>query len=106
MSPRPLVRTSECRACGDPIVFVRVISGKAIPCNPIPGETGNVLAELIGSRLEGWVESHAHPWRRGMLRYRPHYATCEKAQEKRAARPKPPPDPELDLFNQPTEETP
>lgn len=99
---RPLVRTSECRACGQPILFVRVLSGRGIPCNPIPGETGNVIAELVGTRLEGWVESAAHPYRPGMLRYRPHFATCEE----RHPTPKPTPPPELTLFDQPTEETP
>lgn len=93
--PRPLVRTFECKLCGQPIVFVRVISGKGIPCNPIAGEDGNVLAELIGSRLEGWVESAAHPWRPGMLRYRPHFATCEEQQRKAPKRPPPDPDPSL-----------
>ncbi len=98
---RPLVRTSTCRSCGAPIVFVRLITGRAIPCNPIPGETGNVIA-LVGTRLEGWVESAAHPWRDGMLRYRPHYATCTE----KPAKPPPPPDTQLDLFDPTNEETP
>lgn len=97
MNERPRVRTSECRSCGAPIVFVRVISGKGIPCNPLPGEDGNVLAELVGTRLEGWVESAAHPYRPGMLRYRPHFATCEEVQKRAAKRP--PPDPAPTLFD-------
>jgi hypothetical protein len=103
---RPLVRTSECRSCHEPIAFVRLIGGKVIPVNPLPGEDGNVIAELVGSRLSGWVESAAHPWQPGLLRFRAHFATCTERQARAARKPKPPPDPELDLFNQPTEETP
>lgn len=108
-----LGRLAECRLCHAPIRFVLLTSGKPIPVNPAPGPDGNVVAEPLSygqyARLEGWVVSAEHPARPGMLRFTPHYATCEEAgRTARKDRPASPPDPELDLFSTTptTEETP
>lgn len=93
MTPhRPRVPLSDCRDCGDPILFVKMPTGRVIPVNPAPGPDGNVAAELIGSRLHGYVISAARPPAPRLLRYRAHAATC-------GSRPrKPPPPPEPTLF--------
>lgn len=89
-----LPRLSECRTCKDPIRFVALDTGKAMPVNPMPDVTGNVAARMIAGRLHGFVISHAKPAGPRDLRFRPHYATCGEAQRK-PAKPKPEPPPAL-----------
>lgn len=80
MTGRVPVRMTECRNCGEPIVFVKLDTGNAMPCNPLPmphnDRRGNVIARVVGGRMHGWVESKANPHEPGFLRMRPHWATC------------------------------
>ncbi len=93
-----LPRPSECRNCQDPIRFVKLNTGSALPVNPKPGETGNVAAGLYQGRLVGYVLSAengpraSHPYR-----FVPHYATCEHelARKRKPTAPAVEPDPSL-----------
>lgn len=85
---RPPVPLGECKLCHDPVVWIQLDTGSAMPLNPLPVESddkrGNVLARVIGRRLHGWVESTAHPFEPYMLRMIPHVSTCEVARRARA----------------------
>lgn len=89
-----LPRLAECHECHDPIRFVELDTGKAMPVNPTPHDTGNVAARMIAGRLYGFVVAQAKPPRPSDLRFRPHYATCE-AVERKPTKPAPEPDPAL-----------
>ena len=90
-----LPRLSECRECHDPIRFVALDTGKALPVNPLPDQGGNVAARLAGGRLHGFVISKTkQPGPGDDLRFRPHHATCEEIRRK-PPKPKPEPDPAL-----------
>lgn len=94
MSAR-LPRPSECRDCQDPIRFVKLDSGKALPVNPAPNPEGNVAAHLFGGRLIGFVISKdKRPGVGDPLRFTAHHATCSAIARKKA-KPKPAPDPAL-----------
>lgn len=95
MSGPKLPRLSECRACHDPIRFVKLATGKALPVNPQPDPRGNVAAHLAGGQLVGFVISRDRlPGARDPFRFVPHYATCEDAKKPA----KPPPEPEAQLW--------
>lgn len=94
---------AECRSCHDPIRFVQHDkTQRAIPVNPRPGREGNVVAQLVGGRLIGYVVSAdrpaslTHP-----LRFVPHFATCperghgDPAEQAAPKSPAPEPDPAL-----------
>lgn len=97
-----LPRISECRECHDPIRFVELVNGKAVPVNPAPAEQGRgvIAARLIqtaaGRQLRGFYTSAT---RRAdatnPLRFTPHQATCTA----RARTPEPTPAPaDVPLF--------
>lgn len=89
-----LPRPSDCRECGEPIRFVRLNTGKAMPVNPLPTPEGNVAARLAAGRLTGFVISRDRlPGPLDPYRFRAHYATC--TVHHRPAKPKPAPDPVL-----------
>lgn len=89
-----LPRPAECRDCHDPIRFVKLDSGKALPVNPAPNPAGNVAAHLFGSRLIGFVISRdRRPGPGDTFRFTAHAATCEAIDRK--TKPKPAPDPAL-----------
>jgi len=99
-----LPRLSECRACADPIRFVRLDSGSLMPVNPKPGATGTVCARLVmslssavgGKELRGYVISRERPadpsW---PYRFVVHHATCSERTPAAAPKPAPAPDPAL-----------
>lgn len=90
-----LPRLADCRDCGDPIRFVELDTGKALPVNPLPDPGGNVAAQLAGGRLYGFVISRdKQPRPTDQYRFRPHHATCT-AVERKPSRPVPEPDPAL-----------
>lgn len=73
-----LPRIHECRDCHNPIRFVTMPTGRRLPVNPKPGNTGTVAARLAGHDLQGYVISTDHPADpRYPLRFRPHFASCE-----------------------------
>lgn len=79
---------AECRSCHEPIRFVRLDTGKAMPVNPLPNPTGNVTATVVMGRLAGFVISEGHKPRPRALRFVPHFATCEE-RKKKADKPAP-----------------
>lgn len=84
----------ECRDCGNPIRFVQLDTGTALPVDPQPNPRGNVCAQRIGGQLHGHVISHHHPAIPGAERWMPHHATCPE-RPPRIARPKREPEPTL-----------
>lgn len=80
----------KCRDCGADIVFVRMTSGKAMPCNsdkvwyrPADGGTQNIIAEAgITTRAE-LVEPGTPGAYQG---YVPHWASCPGANRFRRKR--------------------
>lgn len=68
------------------MIYVRMPSGKSMPCNEHPDTEGNVTAERdvagvwVGHVLKKDEQPHA-----GQRRYMPHFATCPhvKAEEER-----------------------
>lgn len=89
-----LPRPSECKECHDPIRFVKLDTGKALPVNPQPNPEGNVAAHLAGGRLVGFVISRDHrPGPLDSFRFTVHHATCEAIE--RRTKPKPEPHPAL-----------
>lgn len=90
-----LPRPSECNGCHEPIRFVKLNTGKALPVNPAPNPQGNVAAGLRGGRLHGFVICRDHlPGPLESYRFTAHYATCE-AIERKPTKPKPEPHPAL-----------
>lgn len=81
-----LPRPGECRSCAEPIRWVRMPSGKAMPVNPMPlprdddrgDQVGTVAAHKIAGKLYGFVISAERAADRmaDPLRFTPHWATC------------------------------
>lgn len=89
MSTR-LPRPADCNACHDPIRFVKLDTGKALPVNPAPNPAGNVAAKLRGGRLVGFVISRdRRPGPLDSFRFTAHHATCEARKPKAKATPEP-----------------
>ncbi len=92
-----LPKMSDCRGCHEPIRFVKLDTGKALPVNPQPDPRGNVAAHLAGGSLHGFVISRDRlPGARDPFRFVPHYATCEDV--KKPPKRDPAPDPYLFRF--------
>jgi hypothetical protein len=86
-----------CQACGQRIVFVKMIAtGKRLPVDPIPVDDGNVSARLVGQNHHGYVISAEHPPAAGWARFAAHYGTCP---DRPRANPKPKPEPPPALFD-------
>jgi hypothetical protein len=98
MSPATEPRLCECRSCGDPIRFVQLPSGKAMPVNPLQNPAGNVAAIFRGGKLHGHVISKEHPAPLDWRRYTAHYATCEAKPAKPEKAPTPALEPDPALF--------
>lgn len=81
---------SDCYRCGAQIRFVRMESGKPMPCNPIPDDKGNVAAlrRGDGQYVDGYAVSRNRPPQAGYTLFRPHFADCSKPK-KAAAEPPP-----------------
>lgn len=91
-----LPRPADCRACAEPIRFVELVNGKAVPVNPLPADKGRgvIAARLVqtpkGRALRGFYTTptrrgdHTHP-----LRFTPHHATCEARQHTTKTTPAP-----------------
>lgn len=70
---------AECRSCHEPIRFVRLDSGKALPVNPGNNPQGNVAAHIAGGRLTGFVISRdKQPGPLDPFRFLAHHATCSE----------------------------
>lgn len=68
---------SRCRACRATILWVRMPSGKLMPCNPVPDDEGNVAAMRDARGV--WVghvlrkAERTAPYEKRLM---PHVATC------------------------------
>lgn len=85
---------SPCNRCGRPILFVRsVVTGKAIPVEPVPDVDGTISAGYTPRReLIGWPVSAERPHQLPNARYVVHAALCpvRPGPTKKARRPQPP----------------
>lgn len=85
---------SPCNRCGRPILFVRnVVTGKAIPIEPVPDVDGTISAGYTPRReLIGWPVSAERPHQLPNARYVVHAAICpvRPGPTKKARRPQPP----------------
>lgn len=96
-----LPRLADCVHCGDPIRFVRMVdTGRAMPVNPRPSETGTVAARLAtrngAPTLLGFViTKHQRPGPLDRYRFTPHPATCEAMRAERQPTTPRPDDPAL-----------
>lgn len=89
-----LPRRRVCSSCPAPVVWAVTASRKAIPVNPTPSNTGNLLLEL--QPVEGQPDHLvAHTLRRnqisgaraaGQLLYRTHFTDCPRAAQHRRPR--------------------
>lgn len=81
----------NCKNCGAPIRFVRMASGKYMPCNadkvwyrPVDGGTQTIVAD-VGGVLEAGVivgAEYAEPWEPGAYQgYTPHWINCPGADK-------------------------
>ena len=65
----------QCRSCGSRLRFVRMLTGKAMPCNPVADPSGNVAARRDprrGGYVGGVVLSQGQAAPDGYTRFRPH----------------------------------
>lgn len=73
------MKGGKCHRCGVTITFVRMLTGRIMPVDPVPDERGNVLAERArsGHLIHGLVrpidQDVPDP---ALRRYMPHWATC------------------------------
>ena len=76
-------------------MFVRMASGKLMPCDPGPDSGGNVAALKSGGRLHaGRIVTAAAPVQEGELQMMAHFVTCDRPSPHRKPRPKTVPVPE------------
>jgi hypothetical protein len=82
---------SHCRECGRSIAWVTLITGRAMPVEPVPDARGNVVARWVHGRLvDGMVRQRAStPVPPGWELYMPHRATCTKVNVGGGGRPMP-----------------
>ena len=68
---------TACRECGATLRFVRMETGRAMPCNAIADPTGNVAARPTGrGHVDGYVITANRPAAPGLHVFRPHFADC------------------------------
>lgn len=75
---------STCHGCGARIVFIKMVSGKYMPCDPAPvyyvrdSRGKDVIVLGCGITVSGSIVKD--PSRPCDVGYRPHWATCPKAK--------------------------
>ena len=69
----------RCRSCFAVLRFVRMGTGKAMPCNPVPDKTGNVAARKTRTGyVDGFVlRSGGAVVPEGYTLFRTHFADCD-----------------------------
>lgn len=77
----------QCRSCGARLRFVRMTSGRSMPCNPVPDPSGAVAArrEPRGGWGKGYILASGETPPEGYTTFRPHWADCD--MRKRNAKP-------------------
>lgn len=76
----------QCRSCGSRLRFVRMLTGKAMPCNPVADPSGNVAARKLarGGYGDGVVLAKGETAPAGFTTFRPHWADCDMRLRNRA----------------------
>ena len=79
------MRTTKCKGCGDPIIWVPTLGGKAMPCDPepltywerpkAPGKIVTPNGMVLSCVFEG------DPQEATGIGYRPHWASCPKYKD-------------------------
>lgn len=70
---------NQCRTCGAIIRFIRLESGKPMPCDPIPDPGGNVCATPTADGrafVNGFVVARNRPVLPGTVVFMAHWASC------------------------------
>lgn len=85
------MKICTCRSCGAPIIWIKTVQGKSMPCDPDEivywekaGASGKIVTlngEVISCKFEG------EPNKATGIGYRPHWATCPHASSFRRAKP-------------------
>ena len=82
----------RCRSCWAVLRFVRMATGKSMPCNPVADPSGNVAARKTPrGYADGVVLALGEPAPAGFTTFRPHWADCD--MRPRNAKPVAPADP-------------
>ena len=83
----------RCRSCWAVLRFVRMLTGKAMPCNPVVDPSGNVAArkQPKGGYGDGVLLAKGEVPPAGYTTFRPHWADCD--MRPRNAKPAKPADP-------------
>lgn len=70
---------SACRTCTFPIKFVRMReSGKAMPIDPVPDDTGNIACTPAGREyVDGHYLAAGEQLAQGEVRMMQHWYTCD-----------------------------
>lgn len=76
----------RCRSCWAVLRFVRMATGKAMPCNPVADPDGNVAARKLakGGYGDGVVLAKGEIPPAGWTTFRPHWADCDMRLRNRA----------------------
>lgn len=77
---------ANCRGCGKLIVWTRMQSGKAMPCDPeiiriVPDVTGELGAKETFITPEGLTVKAVRAIDSNIIGYVPHWATCPKMND-------------------------
>lgn len=97
--------TTPCRGCRLDIAWVRTTNGKAMPIDPLPNPSGNVIVRYENGALVASVLVASDTNRPQGVAFMPHFATCtainrtRKTSTRPAKAAKPPaPEPPPALF--------
>lgn len=85
-----MFRTTQCRACGAEIGFIKTVAGKTIPVNPeevaYEQKAGGSLKIVTPNGEVLSAERPADPQKATGIGYISHFATCPEADRFRKAR--------------------
>lgn len=73
------LKTVPCRVCGRPVVFIKLPSGKKMPCDAQAVRYRNDVSGTVFYGPDGCAEKgieSADPGARLRIGYRPHWANC------------------------------
>ncbi len=81
-STKAAMKTTPCRSCGAPMVFVRMPTGALNPINPEPAANGNIrITGEIAGVVQGETMMALDAAQFEGEKYLSHYATCPQRRE-------------------------